>query len=39
LQERLSKIDGKMKYYTPKVHQASFALPPFIQEHIPGEGN
>lgn len=39
LQKRLSKIDGKMKYYTPKIHQASFALPPFIQEHIPGKGN
>lgn len=35
LQERLSRVSGNMKHYTPKIHQASFALPPSIEEHIP----
>lgn len=30
LQERLKKIDGKMKYYTPEIHKASFALPQYM---------
>ncbi len=32
LQERLSKIKGKMHYYTPQIHKASFALPQFMME-------
>ena len=35
LQERLGRVPGKMKYYTPKIHHASFALPPSIEELIP----
>lgn len=31
LRERLSKIKGEMKYYTPEIHRASFALPAFIK--------
>jgi spermidine synthase len=30
LQERLSKIKGKMRYYTPAIHRASFALPQYM---------
>ena len=32
LQMRLSKIKGKMHYYTPQIHRASFALPQFMME-------
>ena len=30
LAERLLQITGPMKYYSPAIHKASFALPPFI---------
>lgn len=30
LAERLSKVQGKMRYYTPAVHRASFALPQYM---------
>jgi spermidine synthase len=30
LQERMSRIQGKMIYYTPDVHLAAFALPQFM---------
>ena len=30
LNERLKKVKGKMKYYTPHVHKAAFALPQFV---------
>ncbi len=30
LQERLKKVKGEMRYYTPAVHKAAFALPQFI---------
>lgn len=30
LKERLSKIKGNMKYYTPAIHRASFALPAYM---------
>ena len=32
LEERLSKIKGKMQYYNPKIHRASFALPQYMLE-------
>lgn len=28
--ERLANIDGSMKYYTPEIHKAAFALPQFM---------
>ena len=34
LQERLSNISGEMKYYTPEVHKACFALPMYIQNKL-----
>ena len=30
LRERLSEISGEMKYYTPAIHKAAFALPQFM---------
>jgi spermidine synthase len=30
----LKKIDGKMKYYTPQIHKASFVLPKYIQDKL-----
>ncbi len=30
LKDRLSKIKGKMGYYTPAIHRASFALPQYM---------
>jgi spermidine synthase len=30
LEERLSKIKGKMQYYNPAIHRASFALPQYM---------
>lgn len=30
LRERLSKVKGKMQYYTPAIHRASFALPQYM---------
>ncbi len=30
LTERMKNVKGKMKYYTPAVHKASFALPQYI---------
>jgi spermidine synthase len=30
LEQRLSKIKGEMRYYTPQIHQASFALPQYM---------
>lgn len=32
LKERLTNMEGKMKYYTPAVHIASFALPQFMMD-------
>lgn len=34
LQNRLLTVAGKMRYYTPEVHKASFALPRFIMDSI-----
>lgn len=34
LEERFKKSNFKTKYYTPRVHQASFALPAFIGEAL-----
>lgn len=34
LRERLSKLKGEMKYYTPQIHRASFALPAFMEREI-----
>lgn len=34
LEKRAAAIQGKLKYYTPQVHKASFALPPFIQDYF-----
>lgn len=30
LEERLENVDGKMRYYTPAIHKACFALPQFM---------
>jgi spermidine synthase len=30
LRERLGKVTGKMQYYTPAIHKASFALPQYM---------
>lgn len=30
LQDRLTQIEGKMRYYTPEIHKAAFALPQFL---------
>ncbi len=30
LKERLNKVKGKMRYYTPAIHRASFALPQYM---------
>lgn len=35
LRARLSTLDGKMRYYTPELHNASFALPQYILDFIP----
>ncbi len=32
LQNRLKNVQGELRYYTPAVHQASFALPKFIED-------
>jgi len=32
LEQRMRKIKGEMRYYTPAVHHAAFALPRYIQE-------
>ena len=32
LSRRLSALDGKMHYYTPEIHKASFALPQYIKD-------
>jgi spermidine synthase len=34
LKERLGNVTGEMKYYTPEVHKASFALPNFMIKAI-----
>ena len=34
LKERLSSVEGTMKYYTPEIHKASFTLPKYIQKLI-----
>jgi spermidine synthase len=34
LEERMKNIHGEMKYYTPEIHKASFALPKFIQNSL-----
>jgi len=30
LEERLKRVKGKMRYYTPAIHRASFALPQYM---------
>ncbi len=30
LKERLKRVKGKMRYYTPAIHKASFALPQYV---------
>ena len=30
LHEKLNNIEGKMKYYTPEIHKASFAIPQYM---------
>jgi spermidine synthase len=32
LQDRLLRLKGKMRYYTPALHKASFALPAFMNQ-------
>lgn len=32
LEERLLNVEGKMRYYTPAIHKAAFALPQFMLE-------
>ncbi|MBS3904690.1 MAG: polyamine aminopropyltransferase [Simkania sp.] len=34
LEERLHHIEGELKYYTPAIHKASFALPKFIENFL-----
>lgn len=34
LEKRLQNIEGELKYYTPALHKASFALPKFIEDAI-----
>lgn len=34
IQKRLKAIDGDMRYYTPAIHKASFALPRFIEKML-----
>lgn len=34
LQDRLSQVKGKMRYYTPSVHRASFALPQYMLDAL-----
>lgn len=31
-------ISGRTRYWSPAVHEASFALPPYIEECLPGRG-
>ena len=31
IRANMKKFDGEFKYYTPEVHEASFALPPYIK--------
>jgi spermidine synthase len=35
LKKRLSNIQGKMHYYTPDIHKASFCLPKYMLDAIP----
>lgn len=34
LEKRLANVEGELKYYTPSIHKASFALPKFIQQKV-----
>lgn len=34
LEERFKNIEGKLRYYTPAIHKASFVLPQFIQDAL-----
>ena len=34
LEERLKNVEGELKYYTPAIHKASFALPKFIEDSL-----
>ena len=34
LEKRLKNVTGEMRYYTPEVHKASFALPLYMQKAI-----
>ncbi len=38
LAQRLTAIEGEMKYYTPEIHKAAFALPKFLQNTL-SQGN
>jgi len=37
LEKRLKNVKGELKYYTPSIHKASFALPKFVQDKIRSE--
>lgn len=39
LKTRLSRIDGRMRYYTPAIHNASFALPQYVQDQLDLKGS
>lgn len=34
LEERFKNINGKLRYYTPAIHKASFVLPQFVQDSL-----
>jgi len=35
LSKRLHSVKGSMRYYNPKIHKASFALPEYVNQYIP----
>ncbi|MEX0849036.1 MAG: polyamine aminopropyltransferase [Candidatus Dependentiae bacterium] len=37
LEQRISNIDGELKYYTPEMHKASFALPNKLKQSLYNE--
>lgn len=39
LQKRLKGVKGEMRYYTPDIHKASFALPRFIEKKLVSDKN
>ncbi|MFA5250766.1 MAG: polyamine aminopropyltransferase [Parachlamydiales bacterium] len=38
LQKRLKKFGGSLKYYTPGIHKASFALPLWVESYLAENG-